>query len=183
AVPITDQKLPHPAFWGGDFSPAINPSAANPAKLLPDVPAGVTLTPAEVLTDTYLGLGQKFVTIPSRLLDPNVQQLISIYFPKISPLVPINLANGRIADLFQTLLPGNSNRDLGTLRVDHDFTDRDHVYVVYNAQASVGASSTVRSPFTGLGLVQNDIRDNTLSSSYVRTIGNNLINEARAVCN
>jgi len=179
AVPISDQKLPHPAFWGGDFSPAINPSAANPAKLLPDVPAGVTLTPAEVLTDTYLGLGQKFVTIPSRLLDPNVQQLISIYFPKISPLVPINLANGRIADLFQTLLPGRSTRDLGTLRVDHDFTDKDHVYVVYNASAFLGATSPVRNPFTGLGLVQNDRRNNTVSGSYVRTIHNNLINEAR----
>src|SRR5207244_4186337 len=179
AVPISDQKLPHPAFWGGDFSPAINPSAANPAKLLPDVPAGVTLTPAEVLTDTYLGLGQKFVTIPSRLLDPNVQQLISIYFPKISPLVPINLANGRIKNLFQTLLPGGSTRDLGTLRVDHDLTDKDHVYGVYNASAFVGATSPVRNPFTGLGLVQNDRRNNTVSGSYVRTIDNNLINEAR----
>src|SRR6266702_4749910 len=179
SVPISDQKLPHPAFWGGDFSPAVNPAAANPAKLLPDVPAGVTLTPTEVLADTYLGLGQKFVTIPSRLLDPNVQQLISIYFPKISPLVPINLANGRIKNLFQTLLPGGSTRDLGTLRVDHDLTDKDHVYGVYNASAFVGATSPVRNPFTGLGLVQNDRRNNTVSGSYVRTIRNNLINEAR----
>jgi hypothetical protein len=178
-VPISDQKLPHPAFWVGDFSPAINPAAANPAKLLPDVPAGVTLTPAEVLADTYLGLGQKFVTIPSRLLDPNVQQLISIYFPKISPLVPINLNNGRIAKLFQTLLPGGSTRDLGTLRLDHDFTDKDHVYGVYNGSAFVGATSPVRNPFTGLGLVRNDRRNNTVSGSYLRTIHNNLINEAR----
>src|SRR2546427_243182 len=179
SVPISDQRLPHPAFWGGDFSPAVNPAAANPAKLLPDVPAGVTLTPTEVLADTYLGMGQKFVTIPSRLLDPNVQQLISIYFPKISPLVPINLAKGRIANLFQTLLPGRSTRDLGTLRVDHDFTDKDHVYGVYNASDFVGATSPVRNPFTGLGLVQNDRRNNTLSGSYLRTIHNNLINEAR----
>ena len=179
SVPISDQRLPHPAFWVGDFSPAINPAAANPAKLLPDVPAGVTLTPAEVLADTYLGLGQKFVTIPSRLLDPNVQQLISTYFPKISPLVRINLANGRIANLFQTLLPGSSIRDLGTLRVDHDFTDKDHVYGVYNVSGFVGATSPVRNPFTGLGLVQNDRRNNTVSGSYVRTIHNNLINEAR----
>jgi hypothetical protein len=185
-VLISDQKLPHPAFWVGDFSPAINPAAANPAKLLPNVPAGVTLTPAEVAADTYcpgwpncVGLGQQFVIIPSRLLDPNVQQLISIYFPKISPLVAINFKNGRIADLFQTLLPGGSTRDLGTLRVDHDFTDKDHVYGVYNVSAFVGATSPVRNPFTGLGLVQNDRRTNTLSGSYVRTIHNNLINEAR----
>ena len=181
-VSFSSNTLPHPSLWVGDFSPLIDPTAANPAAYLPDVPAGVTLTPAEVAANTYLGLGQQFVTIPSRLLDPNVQQLFSNYFPKISTSVPIDLRKGkegRIRDLFQTLLPGGSTRDLGTLRVDHDFTDKDHVYAVYNAQAFVGATAPIRNPFTGLGLIQNDIRDNTVSGSYVRTIHNNLINEAR----
>src|SRR6266542_745799 len=47
-VGVANSKLPHPAFWTGDFSPVIS----NPG-LLPDVPAGVTLTPAEVAADTY----------------------------------------------------------------------------------------------------------------------------------
>jgi hypothetical protein len=187
-VSISNNKLPHPAFWGGDFSPLItdpDPLNQNPG-LLPSVPAGVTLTPAEQASDTYcvgwpncVGLGQQFVIIPSRLLNPNVQSLINLYFPKISPLVAVNPGNGRIRDLFQTLLPGGSTRDLGTLRIDHDFTDKDHVYGVYNAQAFVGTVSPVFSPMTGLGLTQNDRRDNTVSASYVRTIHNNLINEAR----
>ena len=57
--------------------------------LLPAVPSGVTLTPQEIATDTYCvgwpnctGDGQQFVIIPSELLNPNVQQLISKYFPK-----------------------------------------------------------------------------------------------------
>ena len=181
-VNFTSNRLPHPSLWVGDFSPLIS----NPS-VLPDVPASVTLTQNEIDQDTYCsgwpnctGTGQQFVIIPSRLLNPNVQQLISTYFPKISPAVDINTGNGRINDLFQTLVPGGSTRDLGTLRVDHDLTDKDHVYVVYNAQSSVGATSPVNAPFTGLGLAQNDVRDNTISGSYVRTIRNNLINEARA---
>jgi hypothetical protein len=181
-VSFTSSTLPHPSLWVGDFSPLIDPTLANPGSYLPDVPAAVTLTPAEVAENTYQGLGQRFVTIPSRLLDTNVQQLFSKYFPKISPSVQIDLRSGkegRIRDPFQTLLPGGSTRDLGTLRIDHDFTDKDHVYVVYNPSASVGATTGVRTPFTGLGLVQNNVRDNTVAGSYVRMIHNNLINEAR----
>jgi len=183
-VSIFNNQLPHPAFWTGDFSGLISdPATANP-DLLPDVPAGVSLTPQEVAANTYQGLGQQFVTVPSRLLNPNVQQLISTYYPKISPNVQMEVdsdgfADGKIAGGFQSLLPGGSTRDLGTIRVDHDFSDRDKVYVVYNAQALIGATSLVRAPFTGLGLVQNDVRDNTVSVSYVRSIRNNIINEAR----
>src|SRR6266536_4337097 len=76
-VSFTSSRLPHPSLWLGDYS-ALDPAA------LPDVPASVTLTPTEVAQDTYLGQGQQFVTIPSRLLNPNTQQLIDTYFPKIS---------------------------------------------------------------------------------------------------
>jgi Carboxypeptidase regulatory-like domain len=184
-VDIFNNKLLHPAFWGGDFSPLINnPAISNPG-LLPDVPAGVNLTLAEKAADTYQGLGQQFVTIPSRFLNPDVQKLINMYFPKISTGVQMGvnpktgLATGQIAGGFQTLLPGGSTRDLGTLRGDHDFTAKDHVYVVYNVSAFVGTSSPIVAPFTGLGLIQNDRRNNTVSGSYVRIIQDNLINELR----
>jgi hypothetical protein len=185
-VQISDNRLPHPSFWTGDFSPLItNPDDMNP-DILPAVPASVSLTSEEIAADTYCvgwpncaGTGEQFVTIPSRLLNPNVQQLISKYFPKIDPSIAVNTVNGRIGDLFQTLMPSNTTRDLGTLRIDHDFSDRDHVYGVYNAQAFRGGSSAVRSPFTGLGLTQQERRTHTLSGSYVRTIRNNIINEAR----
>ena len=170
-VSFTSSRLPHPSLWVGDYS-ALDPTA------LPDVPAGITLTPTEVAQDTYLGLGQQFVTIPTRLLDPNVQQLINTYFPKISTGVT-ETSTGGIQDLFQTLVPGGTTRDLGTLRIDHDVTDKDHIYGVYNVQSNVGGTTPVNAPYTGLGITQNDIRDNTISLSYVRTIRNNLINEVR----
>ena len=186
SVQVTDNKLPHPSFWTGDFSPLIaDPNNANP-DILPDVPSGVTLTPTEIATDTYCdgwpnctGDGLQFVKIPSELLNSNVQQLISKYFPKIDPSIPVNTSNGRIGELFQTLMPSLTTRDLGTLRVDHDFSDRDHVYGVLNEQAFSGGNSAVRSPFTGLGLTQQQRRTHTLSGSYVRTIRNNIVNEAR----
>ena len=172
-VSFTSSRLPHPSLWLGDYS-ALDPAA------LPDVPASVTLTPTEVAQDTYLGQGQQFVTIPSRLLNPNTQQLIDTYFPKISTAVDIDTGTGGLTDLFQTLVPGGTTRDSGTLRLDHDLTDRDHIYGVYNVQSDVGGTTPVNAPYTGLGVTQNDVRDNTISVSYVRTIRNNLINEARA---
>jgi hypothetical protein len=183
SVQVTDNKLPHPTFWTGDFS-LLGDSHK------PSVPSSVLsqLTPSEIANDTttYCSdptdpttCGQVFITIPSRLLNSNVQQLINTYFPKIDPSIAINTSNGRIGDLFQTLMPSNTTRDLGTFRIDHDFSDKDHVYGVYNGQAFSGGNSAVRSPFTGLGLTQQERRTHTVSGSYVRTIRNNIINEAR----
>ena len=192
-VHFSNSTLPHPSFWTGDFTPLVVPSAVNEftpdPSLLPDVPAGVSLTQSEIDQDTYCpgwpnctGQGAQFVIIPPRLLSPYTQKLIDVYFPKISPLVAVDTAGndtGAIRDSFQTLLPGGSTRDLGTLRIDHDFSDKDHVYGVYNAQALSGGTAPVYQPMTGLGLRQIDVRDNTVSLSYVRMIHNNLINEAR----
>ncbi|HKW18465.1 MAG TPA: carboxypeptidase regulatory-like domain-containing protein [Terriglobales bacterium] len=193
-VSFSSNKLPHPSLWTGDFSGMITDNTLATQPGLPAVPAsfpnGGTLTPQEVAADTYCqgwpncaGNGQQFVIIPSHLLSPYTQKLIDVYFPKISPAVAIIPKTGRIADLFQTLVPGGSTRDLGTLRIDHDLSDRDHIYGVYNAQASAGGTAPVFQPMTGLGLQQRDIRDNTLSFSYVHMFNNTLINEARGGIN
>jgi len=182
---IINNKLPHPAFWGGDFSPLISNPATSNSALLPAVPSSVTLTPAEQAADTYQGLGQQFVTIPSRLLNPDVQKLINTYFPKISTSVQMGvnpntgLATGLIAGGFQTLLPGGSTQDLGTLRVDHDFSERNHLYGVYNVSAQVNATNPVVSPFTGLGLTNNDRKNHTLSFSYIHALQATKVNEVR----
>src|SRR5581483_426773 len=185
-VSFSNNKLPHPSLWTGDFS-QLNPSA------LPTIPSDIMsqLTPQEVDADTYCPgwpnctgpHTNQFEIIPSRFLNPNVQKLIDVYFPKVSTAVAINPANGRTADLFQTLVPGGSTRDLGTLRIDHDLSDNDHIYGVYNAQASVGGSAPVFQPMTGLGLQQSDVRANTLSFSYVHMFSNTMINEARGGLN
>ena len=170
-VNLQNNNLPHPSLWAGDFSQVVDAKK-------PHV-GSIVLTPTEIATDTVGGLGQQFITIPSRLLNPNVQSLISTYFPKIGLTAPINSATGTVPD-FQTLDSGHSVQDLGTLRVDHDFSDKNHIYAVYNASGQSTANSFVQAPYTGLGLTQNDRRNDTLSFSYTRTFSGNVINEARA---
>lgn len=175
---ITSTTLPHPSLYTGDFS-GLDDSAK------PVVPAGVTLTPSEMATDTVAvtdssgDTTQRFIQIPSRLLNPTVQQLISTYFPKVGLSAPINPGNGRIIGGYQTILPGNSVQDRGTLRVDHDFSERSHLYGVYNASAQVDATAPVVSPYTGLGLTQNDRRNNTVSLSFTHAFRATIVNEAR----
>ncbi len=173
---IASSTIPHPSLYTGDFS-ALNDSAK------PAVPAGVTLTPQEITDDTIddgTGTGgRKFVRIPSRLLNPDVQALINTYFPKIGLAAPINPSNGRIPGGYHTILSGNSIQDVGTLRLDHDFSERNHLYGVYNVSAQVNANTAVVSPFTGLGLTQNDRRNNTVSLSFTHAFRATTVNEAR----
>src|SRR5882762_8365400 len=124
-VNVQSTKLPHPSLYAGDFSLIADDADK------PDVPSGVVLTPTEMATDTVGGLGLQFITIPSRLLNPTVQSLIGKYFPHVGTSAPIDPVKGTLSDGvngFQSLLPGRSVRDLGTVRVDHDFTERDHIY-------------------------------------------------------
>ena len=146
---LSSNTIPHPSLYTGDFS-ALNDSAK------PLVPAGVTLTAQEIATNTIPDTNPndppgslRFVTIPSRLLNPDVQKLIGTYFPKIGLSAPINPANGRIPGGFQTILPGNSTQDIGTLRLDHDFSERNHLYGVYNVSAQVNANFPGGQPLHG----------------------------------
>jgi hypothetical protein len=169
-VQIRSSTLPHPTFWTGDFSLLAD-------EVKPDVPEGVVLTPEEQANDTVGGLGEQFITIPSRLLNPTTQALINNYFPKIGVGAPIN-SDGQIEG-FHTILPGDSVTDTGTLRIDHDFSDKDRVYVVYTASGASAANQPVISGYTGLGLKQNERRNDTISVSYNRMFNTNVINEAR----
>jgi len=180
-VNFASDNLPHPSTWGGDFS-QVDPS------IMPHIPDGVTLTPEEMAADTVLVneaepgdppiLVPHLTTIPSRLLSPYAQNLIGTYYPTIGLSAPIDPLTGKVPD-FQTLVSGQSIQDLGTLRVDHDFGDKDHVYAVYNASALTGANSAVQNPYSGLGLRQSIRRNDTVSLSYTRTFSSSIINEAR----
>ena len=169
---VNSSTLPHPSLWTGDFSLLDDASK-------PYVPAGVTLTPQEIANNTVGGAGTQFTSIPSRLLNPTVQSLITTYFPQIGLAAPIESDTGRIPG-YHTILPTRAVQDLGTLRVDHDFTERDHIYVVYNAAGQTIANTLVQTPYTGLGLTQNDRRNDTISFSYTRMFSNSIVNEARA---
>src|SRR5204863_5795476 len=142
----------------GDF-----PHLADSRK--PAVPAAVTLTAAEVASDTVGGLGKQFITIPQRLINPVTASLIKQYFPQVNPNAPINPNNGRLVDFFDSK-PGLAIRNLGTMRLDHNFNEKNVTYLVYNVSNQDSATSPVLSPYTGLGLTQNERLNHTLSVSY-----------------
>jgi hypothetical protein len=170
-IHVHSTNLPHPTLLQGNFS--LMRDSSKPA-----VPAGVTLTADEIASDTVGGLGQQFIRIPSRLMNPTTSKLAQLYFPPMSVAAPINAANGRLVDFF-TNLPGTTRRNLGTLRVDHDFRQNDRFYAVYNAQNTNFATSVIASPFTPLGDVLNERRNDTLSLSETHLFSPRMVNEAR----
>lgn len=170
-VNLRSTTLPHPSFWTGDFS--LMPDARKPL-----VPAGVTLSAAETAQNTVGGLGQRFIQVPQRLLNPTTTAIIKQYFPAVNPAAPINTTNGRLVDYFSSV-PGTVRRHLGTLRIDKDFSERDKFYGVYNGQAFEGRQSAVVAPFTGLGLTLLERTNHTLSLSETHLWGPRVVNEIR----
>lgn len=169
-VNLRNTQLPHPSLYTGDFS--LMRDANKPL-----VPAAIQLTADEIAQNTVGGLGQRFIKIPTRLLNPVTTTIVQKYFPQVSTGQPINPVNGRLVDYFSSV-PGTQVRDLGTLRVDKDYT-RDKIYGVYNQQAFNGRTSAVVSPFTGLGLTLLDRSNQTLSLTETHLWGSNLVNEVR----
>ena len=171
-INVRSDTLPHPSLLAGDFS-LVNDASK------PLVPAGVVLTPTEIANNTVGGLGLQFITIPQRLLNPAVQQLTKKYFPQIGMSAPINATNGRVTG-YRTLLPGLSNQDTGTIRVDHDFSPSDHIYAVYNTGALTDDTlQLVQTPYTGLGKTNTVRRNHTVSLSYTKVLSPRMINEIR----
>ena len=174
-IAVSSTTLPHPTLYTGDFR-KLNDSAK------PIVPAGIILNAAEVANNTVGGLGLRFTTIPTRFLNPSTQSLIQKYFPGGSVNADINPANGRLSRFYQTV-PTHADRTLGTVRVDHDFSDRDRVYGVFNIQDSGNDQRIVQAPYTGLGTTKTIQRNYTLSLSYTKILASNIINEARGGLN
>ncbi|MEO6910253.1 MAG: TonB-dependent receptor, partial [Edaphobacter sp.] len=164
-------KLPGPLLLTGDFSQMKDSSK-------PAVGSAV-LTPDEIANDTVGGLGQQFIKIPQRLLNPVTTKLIDLYFPKVGTSAPVKASDGTIAPHFTTLIPGHSFQDMGTMRIDHNFSDSDRVYGVYHVSAQKIATSPVVNVFTGLGISQTERRNNTVSLSYTHTFSPNIVNELR----
>jgi hypothetical protein len=170
-VYLRSTNLPHATLLQGDFS--LMKDSAKPA-----VPAGVVLTADEIAQDTVGGLGKQLIKIPSRLMNPVTTKLAQMYFPQTSTAAPINANNGRLVD-YATNLPGTTRRNLGTLRLDHDFRQSDRFYAVYNAQSQDWQTSLVAAPFVPLGETVNNRRNDTLSLSETHLFAPTVVNEAR----
>ncbi len=171
-IRMTSTSLPHATVMNGDFTKITDARK-------PLVPAGVTLTPAEIASNTITVSGtQRFTTIPQRLINPVTSALFKNYFPVTSVNAPINSSNGRLTDFADTL-KGHTSRDLGTVRVDHDFSDKNRIYGTYNISIPDGTTGLVGSPFKSLGTRVYEQSNHTLSLSHSHVFGPGLINEFR----
>jgi hypothetical protein len=178
---VESDDLPHPSLLAGNF--ALVDDSIKPA-----VPSSITLTPQEIATDTVGGMGQQFIQIPQRLLNPSVQALIAKYFTPIGTSAPIDPTTGRVPG-YVNLVSAASFQDLGTLRLDHDFSEKDHVFVTYNTSALSSSGEPaednapntgfVGEPYSGLGLLQTDRRNNAVAASYTKIVKPNMVNELR----
>jgi len=174
---VASNTVPHPSLWTGNFS--LLTDTARPAI------GTAVLTPAEIAADTVTTIDPvsgaatvRFNQIPTRLLNPDTQKLISLYYPKIGLSAPINPSNGRIPS-YSSSIPGRSGQDMGTMRIDHDFNDSNRVYGVYHASGQSIAVNPVVSVYTGLGLSQTDRLNNSVSLSYTHIFSQHIVNEVR----
>ena len=144
----------------------------------PVVPAGVTLTPDEIAQDTVGGLGNQFIKIPARLMNPTTSKLVQLTSRRpASPRRSIRPMAGW--STYFTNLPGTTRRNLGTLRVDHDFRETDRFYAVYNGQNQIRDRRAWPRRSRPLGLTQNERRNDTLSLSETHLFTPRIVNEAR----
>jgi len=177
-VQLRANNIPTSRILGGDFT-AI---ALNSRPLVPN-PVKPLLTASEIANNTTgTGATQRFISIPTRLLNPIALNILRSYYPQSSPAAPFSPTTGRLTDFVQTF-SGLLTRDLSTLRVDHDFSDKDKFYGVYNFQTRSGNRGLVASPLPAFGTLSQRQENHTLSLSYTRLISDRIVNELRGGIN
>lgn len=173
-VLLRSGQIPTSRILGGDFTaiaPGSRPLVPNAIKPL--------LTASEIANNTTgSGATQRFISIPTRFLNPIALNILNAYYPHVNPAAPFSTTNGRLTDFAQNF-GGLLTRDLATLRVDHDISDKDKFYAVYNFQVRTGIRSLVGSPLPALGLLSQHQQNHTLSLSYTRIFSNSIVNELR----
>src|SRR5437867_6743396 len=175
AAQLRSGTIPTSLILGGDFT-GIN---ANNRPLVPNAIKPL-LTPSEVANNTTgTGATQRFISIPTRLLNPIALNIMNGYYPHTNPLTDYNHANGRLRSFVRNI-PGLLTRDLSTLRIDHDFSPRDKFFAVYNYQIVAGEQRALAvSRLPVFGLRSQHQNNHTLSLSYTRLVSNSLVNELR----
>jgi hypothetical protein len=189
---LSNRTLPTSLILGGNFidiNPGNRPTVNATQKAL--------LTPAEIAANTCPSLGPaicggsttlRFVSIPARLLNPVALGIMN-YYPRANPNQPFNKSNGRLTGPngtagFVRNIPGLLNRDLSTLRIDHDLSSRDKIFGVYNFQVVAGEQRALAvSPFPSFGLRSQHQSNHTVSLSYTHLFSNSFVNEARGGLN
>jgi len=175
AVQLRSSQIPTSLVLGGNFT-------AIAANSRPTVAAAVLplLTPEELASNTIVtGTTRRWLSIPTRLLNPIALNIMNGYYPHTNPATPFNANNGRLRSFVRNL-PGLLTRDLATLRIDHDFSERNKFFAVYNFQDNSGSRRNLAvSPLPAFGLLSQHQTNHTLSLSFTHLFSNTFVNELR----
>jgi hypothetical protein len=183
-------NIPTSLILGGDFT-AINTNSrpAVDRNLVLPLLTAQELASNTILTGTGCNINplpstctRRFNSIPTRLLNPIARNILNLYYPHLNPATDFNHSNGRVLNFTQNV-PSLLTRDLSTLRVDHDFSEKDKFYAVYNFQARNGNRALVANPLPAFGVLAQHQTNHTLSLSYTRIFSNSFVNEARGGLN
>jgi hypothetical protein len=174
-VQLRSSQVPTSRVLGGDFT-------AIAAGSRPTVNAAIVplLTPTELANNTIVtGSTRRWLSIPTRLLNPIALNIMNGYYPHTNPATPFSATNGRLRSFVRNV-PGLLTRDLATLRLDHDFSERNKFFAVYNFQDNPGNRRTLAvSPLLAFGLLSQHQTNHTLSLSFTHLFTNTLVNEVR----
>lgn len=172
---LRSSQVPTSLILGGDFtSIAANSRPTVNAAVLP------LLTATELANNTIVTNGtRRWLSIPTRLLNPIALNVMNGYYPHTNPATPFNASNGRLRSFVRNL-PGLLTRDLATFRLDHDFSERNKFFAVYNFQDNSGNRRTIAvNPLPAFGLLSQHQTNHTLSLSFTHLFSNTLVNEVR----
>jgi hypothetical protein len=121
--------------------------------------------------------GQPFPnnTIPANRLSPVSQRVIDMFYPLPNrPTLSSGLAQ------YQAPVTPSETRQRYDIRVDHEFTSKDSVFVRFNWQGRDPQTTLENAFFPALGWQQRNSRGRTVSGSWTRVVSSNLLNEFRA---
>lgn len=175
SVQLRSSQIPTSPLLNGNFTTiATNSRPTVNATVLP------LLTAQELANNTIITGGtRRWLSIPTRLLNPIALNVMNGYYPHLNPATPFNATNGRVRT-FATNVPGLLTRDLATFRLDHDFSERNKIFAVYNFQDNPGNRRTLAvSPLPAFGLLSQHQTNHTLSLSFTHLFSNTVVNEAR----
>ncbi|HEX3250881.1 MAG TPA: TonB-dependent receptor [Pyrinomonadaceae bacterium] len=172
---LRSSQVPTSPLLNGNFTTiATNSRPTVNAAVLP------LLTAQELADNTIVTNGtRRWLRIPSRLLNPIALGVMNGYYPNVNPATPFNASNGRLRSFVRNV-PGLLTRDLATFRLDHDFSERNKFFAVYNFQDNPGnRRSLAVNPLPAFGLLSQHQTNHTLSLSFTHLFSNTIVNETR----
>jgi hypothetical protein len=151
------RNVPTDAFRAGDFSAA-----------------------AFSVTDPRTGLPFANNTIPANRIEPAATALLNFFYPHANLTPSVNSAGKITSGRYQKFSPLETTRERADLRVDHELTKNDSIFVRYSYQRRLPNNIFEIDGFPDLGMQDRSQSTQTVAANWNRILSGSLLNEFRA---